>query len=403
MPRPAPPTRQPLQRPFSPRLRPLLPISALAAWLAPARFARAAPQKTAPRSPYPLKPGQAFWLPELSPTGPVVAVVNLHTQHVQLYRNGIAIGYSSVSTGKRGYSTPQGRFQVLQKNRHHRSSSYNNAPMPWMVRLTWGGIAFHSGLLPGYPASHGCIRLPSAFAPHLFGSLSLGDTVAIVSQPTAAGASALTALAPITPQGQPLLQAAMLAAAPWWDETRALPAAPGSSHPDNPSILQTAPAAAAPGSASAASAASAKPAEPGTPAASGAPGASSAPAAPAPPAPAPLALLASLLQKRLFVLHQGHVLAAAPLPALNLPPGQTLPPVFTWQAPGHWQLPTAAQAAPEANAETAPEAPSTAWDTWLWQHALPADPAFTARLRQHLHPGSTLTPLAAVGDLHWAV
>lgn len=384
----------------SARLRPLLPISALAAWLAPAR---AAPQKTAPRSPYPLKPGQAFWLPELSPTGPVVAVVNLHTQHVQLYRNGIAIGYSSVSTGKRGYSTPQGRFQVLQKNRHHRSSSYNNAPMPWMVRLTWGGIAFHSGLLPGYPASHGCIRLPSAFAPHLFGSLSLGDTVAIVSQPTAAGASALTALASITPQGQPLLQAAMLAAAPWWDETRALPAAPGSSHPDNPSILQTAPAAAAPGSASAASAASAKPAEPGTPAASGAPGASSAPAAPAPPAP--LALLASLLQKRLFVLHQGHVLAAAPLPALHLPPGQTLPPVFTWQAPGHWQLPTAAQAAPEANAATAPEAPSTAWDTWLWQHALPADPAFTARLRQHLHPGSTLTltPLAAVGDLHWAV
>ena len=100
------------------------------------------------------------------------------------------------------------------------------------------------------------------------------------------------------------------------------------------------------------------------------------------------------------------MLAAAPLPALTLPPGQTLPPVFTWQAPGHWQLPTAAaQAATEANAATAPEAPSTAWDTWLWQHALPADPAFTACLRQHLHPGSTLTltPLAAVGDLHWAV
>lgn len=220
-------------------------------WLQAAAFALAAAAPLARaqarsqhkrRSAYPIAPGQSFWLPELSPAGPVVAVVNLHTQHAQIYRNGIAIGYTSVSTGKRGYGTPTGRFQVLEKRRFHRSSTYGNAPMPWMVRLTWSGIAFHSGALPGFPASHGCIRLPASFAPQLFGALSLGDTVAVLNQP----ADAFTTLAPIDPLGRPLLQPEMLAATAWWREAAAS-AAPVSGNlvsasPVSASLLTGAPA-----------------------------------------------------------------------------------------------------------------------------------------------------------------
>ena len=79
------------------------------------------PDRPAQRAAYPLAPGRSFWVPELSPNGPVVAFVNLHTQHTQVYRNGIAVGYSSVSTGKPGHGTPSGLFTVLEKRRHHRS------------------------------------------------------------------------------------------------------------------------------------------------------------------------------------------------------------------------------------------------------------------------------------------
>ena len=168
---------------------------------APRRSARAAA-----RAAYPLAPGRSFWVPELATHGPVVAFVNLHTQHTQVYRNGIAIGYSSVSTGKPGHGTPSGLFTILEKRRHHRSNLYNNAPMPWMIRLTWGGIAFHGGALPGYPASHGCIRLPMDFAPHLFSVLGRGDTVAVMRHAPGAGLAPLPALAPIDPGGQPLLE-----------------------------------------------------------------------------------------------------------------------------------------------------------------------------------------------------
>lgn len=324
-------------------------------WLQAAAFALAAAAPLARaqarsqrkrRSAYPIAPGRSFWLPELSPAGPVVAVVNLYTQHAQIYRNGIAIGYTSVSTGKRGYGTPTGRFQVLEKRRFHRSSTYDNAPMPWMVRLTWSGIAFHSGALPGFPASHGCIRLPASFAPQLFGALSLGDTVAVLNQP----ADAFTTLAPIDPLGRPLLQPEMLAATAWWREAAAS-AAPVSASPVSASLLTGAPASLA--------------------------------------AP-PLALLASLPQQRLFVLEAGQVAAAAPLP-----PGarqQALPLTaapLSWQPPGHWQ---------------APGQSGNAADATLWQTVLPSDAAFIQRLRDRITPGSTLvlSDLPAVGDLHLA-
>jgi hypothetical protein len=126
-----------------------------------------------------MKPGEFVWRPQLSPTGPVVVVVSLPLQIVHVYRNGIVIGVSTCSTGKRGHSTPTGVFTILQKRAEHYSSTYNNAPMPNMQRLTWRGIALHAGQLPGYPASHGCIRLPLEFSEVLFSVTGLGTSVII--------------------------------------------------------------------------------------------------------------------------------------------------------------------------------------------------------------------------------
>ena len=130
-----------------------------------------------------LKPGEFLWAPEVAPEGPVIAVISLATQRVVIYRNGLPIGISTVSTGRPGYSTPTGVFSVLQKKVDHRSTTYNNAPMPYMQRLTWRGVALHGGNLPGYPASHGCIRLPHDFARLLYGATRLGMTVIITESP----------------------------------------------------------------------------------------------------------------------------------------------------------------------------------------------------------------------------
>lgn len=128
-----------------------------------------------------LRPGEFTWHPELSPSGPVAIVVSLPDQRVHVYRNGIRIGVSTCSTGKPGHETPTGVFTILQKDRHHRSSTYNDAPMPNMNRLTWGGIALHAGKLPGYPASHGCVRLPMQFSEFLFTVTHVGTPVIIAS------------------------------------------------------------------------------------------------------------------------------------------------------------------------------------------------------------------------------
>lgn len=126
-----------------------------------------------------LKPGEFTWHPERQQTGPVAVVVSIPEQRVHVYRNGIRIGVSTCSTGKQGHATPTGVFVVLQKDKHHRSSTYNNAPMPNMNRLTWSGIALHAGQLPGYPASHGCVRLPMEFSERLFEITHLGTPVII--------------------------------------------------------------------------------------------------------------------------------------------------------------------------------------------------------------------------------
>jgi hypothetical protein len=123
------------------------------------------------------------WSPERAPSGPVEVVVSLSEQRVYVYRDGVQIGESEASTGKEDHETPTGVFPILEKERFHRSSKYNDAPMPFMQRLTDYGVALHAGPLPGYAASHGCIRLPAAFARKLFGVTSVGTTVVVTDGP----------------------------------------------------------------------------------------------------------------------------------------------------------------------------------------------------------------------------
>jgi hypothetical protein len=135
--------------------------------------------------PMTLKPGEFVWHPGIAPDGPIVVVVSLDDQLAFVYRNGLQIGYSTVSSGKSGHDTPTGVFTILQKDRDHHSSKYNNASMPYTQRLTWDGVALHAGGLPGYPSSHGCVHLPSVFAEELFKVSPMGMTVVVVNQKTA--------------------------------------------------------------------------------------------------------------------------------------------------------------------------------------------------------------------------
>ncbi len=169
----------------SPRLLTVVAI-ALAAMMSLPGFAAPMPQpsfhtKGTPtgKATGPLKPGEYWWSPRVSPAGPVVVLVSLPQQIMNVYRNGILVGRSSISSGTTGHNTPTGVFTILEKKQTHRSKKYDDAPMPNMQRLTWSGIAMHSGNLPGYPASHGCIRMPYDFSTLLFGITGNGGTVVI--------------------------------------------------------------------------------------------------------------------------------------------------------------------------------------------------------------------------------
>lgn len=126
-----------------------------------------------------LQPGQWVWEPLAAPQGPLLMVVSLPRQRAFLFRNGVPIAATTISSGKPGFETPTGVFTVLEKDEEHYSSTYNNAPMPYMQRLTWRGVALHAGNLPGRPASHGCVRLPLEFARLLFATTHVGMTVVI--------------------------------------------------------------------------------------------------------------------------------------------------------------------------------------------------------------------------------
>src|ERR1041385_4414945 len=126
-----------------------------------------------------LRTNEYTWHPETSPQGPVLVVISLPEQQAYVYRNGVLIGRTTISSGRAGHRTPTGVFTVLEKARKHYSSIYKGAAMPFMERLTWGGIAVHGGKLPGYPDSHGCVRLPKEFSALLFSVTSVGTTVVV--------------------------------------------------------------------------------------------------------------------------------------------------------------------------------------------------------------------------------
>ena len=125
------------------------------------------------------KAGEWVWKPEIAKTGPVLVYVDLGRQRATVYRNGIRIGVSTISSGKDGHETPTEVFTILEKNVVHHSKTYDDASMPFQQRLTWKGIAMHAGNLPGFPASHGCVRLPMEFAKRLFTVTPMGGTVVI--------------------------------------------------------------------------------------------------------------------------------------------------------------------------------------------------------------------------------
>ena len=109
---------------------------------------------------------------------PLIAI-SIANQRMTVYDNGVPVAHAPVSTGTASHPTPMGIFSVIQKERYHVSNIYSGAPMPFMQRITWSGVAMHAGVLPGYPASHGCIRLPHDFATKLYSLTRAGARVII--------------------------------------------------------------------------------------------------------------------------------------------------------------------------------------------------------------------------------
>jgi hypothetical protein len=126
-----------------------------------------------------LKPGAFLWKGKNTRAEVTRVVVSLSDQLAFAYRDDELIGVSTISSGTKKNPTPTGIFPIMEKKTMHRSRKYDNAPMPYMQRLDTFGIAMHAGHLPGYPASHGCVRLPSPFASKLFASTKVGTEVLI--------------------------------------------------------------------------------------------------------------------------------------------------------------------------------------------------------------------------------
>ena len=126
-----------------------------------------------------LKAGQYLWRDVPESAGPQRIVVSISDQIAYVYRGNTLMAVASISSGRPGHDTPTGVFQVLDKQPMHHSNKYDNAPMPWMEEITDYGVALHAGYNPGHPDSHGCIRLPSAFAKKLYSVTSVGTPVLV--------------------------------------------------------------------------------------------------------------------------------------------------------------------------------------------------------------------------------
>lgn len=126
-----------------------------------------------------LNPGQYVWAASVPAAGETHVVIDRLTQMAYVYRADKLVGAAHVSTAKQGHITPLGEWKVLEKHATYRSKKYDNASMPWMERIDEYGTAFHGGANPGYPASHGCIRLPMKFAEKVYGLTTVGSKVII--------------------------------------------------------------------------------------------------------------------------------------------------------------------------------------------------------------------------------
>ncbi|WP_249779712.1 L,D-transpeptidase [Bradyrhizobium sediminis] len=113
------------------------------------------------------------------PVGPLIIAISIEKQKVRVYDANGFFAESPVSTGMKGHPTPMGVFSIIQKHKLHHSNIYSGAPMPFMQRITWSGVAMHAGVLPGYPASHGCIRMPMAFAQKMWNWTRMGARVVV--------------------------------------------------------------------------------------------------------------------------------------------------------------------------------------------------------------------------------
>ena len=147
-------------------------------WYAPAAQMPSRKARVAPPRRQKSEPKKEAGFGEM-PKGPLQLVVSIDTQTVTLFSNGVRVAQGPVSTGVPGRPTPMGVFSVIEKDRYHHSNLYSNAPMPYMQRITWSGVALHEGVLPGYPASHGCIRMSHDFAQKLWRVTKLGVRVIV--------------------------------------------------------------------------------------------------------------------------------------------------------------------------------------------------------------------------------
>ena len=168
-----------------PEQRPLAPVAVVPKQAPPAYrwtngFApKAHEEATAQFGTLALRPGDHRWVDNVPATGEAKVVIDLKTQLLYVYRAEQLVGVSTISSGKKGKETQLGFWSVLTKKRKGFSRKYDNAPMPFMQMYDEKGLAFHGGALPGYPASHGCVRLPHKFAERLFGMTRIGTKVVI--------------------------------------------------------------------------------------------------------------------------------------------------------------------------------------------------------------------------------
>lgn len=175
-PAPAPPAAEP-----QPEAEALIPAPP------PTAVTDAAPAAAAPLTLLPiarwLRSGEYAWAEAPPPAGPLAIAVDLRARTLSVYRGGVEIGRSSIIYGADDKPTPLGTFPILEKDADHYSNLYDNAPMPWMLRLTMDGVAIHGSELADDVATHGCVGLPGAFAKRLFGLAKRGDLVSITAGP----------------------------------------------------------------------------------------------------------------------------------------------------------------------------------------------------------------------------